>query len=324
MRDAGGGRRVGTGRGRQLSVHRPVLVSEVVSYLVTDSGGIFVDGTVGASAGHARAILDVLDQDGRLVGLDRDPAAIAAATMQLERFGERAVLVQARASLLSRVLAERGIGKIDGVLLDLGMSSDQLASSRGFSFDRDGVLDLRFDAREDRPAAHELIATLDAEELAQGLTRYGDFSRREAGRLARRLLAGRESRGLTQVGELRALLDPVLLPHRRARTLARLFQCLRIMVNDELQEVELALKAAVENLRVGGILCVISYHSIEDRLVKRFMRPVPPPRRDLPPPPGWNDVPLEVLFRRPVRPGARETAENPRARSARLRVARRK
>jgi 16S rRNA (cytosine1402-N4)-methyltransferase len=301
-----------------------VLVEEVVGLLVTDADGVYVDGTIGGGAGHTRAILRLLGPRGRVVGLDRDPIAIREAATTLGTQGERVVLRNVRASQMHTVLAEEGIGQVDGVLLDLGISSDQLASRRGFSFERDGPLDLRFDPREESPSAHERLHELDVHELAAVFVRYGEFTRREARRYASGLLAAREDRDLTRVEEVRAVLEPLLPPRRRARSLARLFQALRILTNDELHEVEGALEAAALGLRTGGVLCVISYHSLEDRLVKRFMTPVAPPRRDLPPPPGWQEARFEILTRRPVRPGARETATNPRARSAKLRAARRR
>ncbi len=298
-------------------------MEEVLRLLITDPDGTYVDGTVGGG-GHAEAILAALDGRGSLIGLDRDPAATEGAAIRLRPFAERVELVTAPASQLGSALTELGIEKIDGVLLDLGMSSDQLASERGFSFEGAGELDLRFNPQEARPPVHALLAQMDAAELVETLVRYGEFTRRESRSFARRLLAARGEHGLQGVEEVRAILDPVIPPRRRARTLARLFQCFRILANDELHEVERALAAAAESLRPGGVLCVISYHSLEDRLVKRFLLPTPPPRRDLPPPPGWPDALFDVLTRRPVRPGTRETALNPRARSARLRAARRK
>ena len=298
-------------------------MDEVLQLLITDPAGLYVDGTVGGG-GHARAILEAIGPRGTLIGLDRDPDAIEGAASRLSTYGERVELVTAPASRLASILTERGIEKVDGVLLDLGLSSDQLASGRGFSFDHAGELDLRFNPQESRPPVHALLARMESGELVAALMRYGEFTRRESRRFATRLLATRDERGLQGVEDLRAALDPVMPPHRRARTLARLFQCLRILANDELHEVERALEVAASQLRSGGILCVISYHSLEDRLVKRFFRPPAPPRRDLPPPPGWQDALFDELTRRPLRPGAGETAANPRARSAKLRAARRK
>lgn len=292
--------------------------------MIADRDGLYVDGCVGLG-GHATAILGSLGQAGRLLGLDRDPAAIAEATRRLQPFGRQVELVVERASRLSSVLAVRGIGKVSGVLLDLGISSRQLESDRGFSFARDGVLDLRFNPAEERPAAQQLLAGTDLPTLSRVLTAYGDFPPPTSRRFARQLLARRDAVSLRTVADLRAALLPLIPPPRRARTLARVLQSLRVWTNDELAEVEAALRAASENLRAGGILCVISYHSLEDRLAKRCMQPPPPPpRRELPPPADWPSARFDVLTRRPVRPGAREIASNPRARSARLRAARRK
>jgi 16S rRNA (cytosine1402-N4)-methyltransferase len=228
--------------------------------------------------------------------------------------------VTGRGSDLTAILAVRGIEQVDGVLLDLGLSSDQLAADRGFSFEGDGVLDLRFDPSEDREPAHALLARLDAGAIADLLARYGEFPSGEARRLARRLVAARERSPLDRVSRVRAAVAPALDPRRSSQSLARIFQALRIQVNDELAEVEASLAAATSALRTGGVLCVISYHSLEDRLVKQLFTPPPPPRRDLPPPPGWPVPLFTPLTRGAVRPSPEEVRANPRARSARLRA----
>jgi 16S rRNA (cytosine1402-N4)-methyltransferase len=213
---------------------------------------------------------------------------------------------------------------VDGVLLDLGLSSDQLAADRGFSFEGDAPLDLRFNPGEDRETAAQLLERLDDTEIAELLMSYGEFPRGQAHRLARRLAQTRDRAPLTRVSELRAVVLPLLPPARRAQALARIFQTLRIAVNDELNQVEGSLHAASDALRPHGVLCVISYHSLEDRMVKRFLRPPAPPRRDLPPPPGWPVPRFVLLTRGAVRPSPEEISLNPRARSARLRAGRRR
>jgi len=305
------------------TAHFPVLVAEVLAYLVTDRNGRYADLTVGGG-GHAESILTALAPSGTLIGVDRDPAAAALAAGRLARFGGRAEVVTGRGSDLTAILAVRGIEQVDGVLLDLGLSSDQLAAKRGFSFEADGVLDLRFDPGEDRETAAALLARLDAGAIAELFARYGEFPPAAARRLARRLVKARAEAPLDSVARLRECLAPVLDPRRRSQSLARIFQALRIHVNDELTEVAASLAAATNALRPGGVLCVISYHSLEDRLAKRLFAPPPPPRRDLPPPPGWSAPHFVPLTRRAVRPSAEEVRLNPRSRSARLRAGQRR
>jgi 16S rRNA (cytosine1402-N4)-methyltransferase len=304
---------------RSTSVHRPVLVDEVVRLLITDRGGRYADLTVGGG-GHAEAILEALAPTGTLIGLDRDPAAVTRAAPRLARFGRRVELVVGRAGDLTSILEVRGIEQVDGVLLDLGLSSDQLAANRGFSFEGDAPLDLRFNPAEDREPAHALLARLDQPALADLLRRHGEFSPPEARRLARRLLDTRARTPLDRVGVVRDALLPLIPPPRRAQTLARVFQALRIQVNDELGELDRALEAAATCLRAGGVLAVLAYHSLEDARVKAFLRPPAPPRRDLPPPPGWPAGRFVPLTRGALRPSASEIQVNSRARSARLRA----
>jgi 16S rRNA (cytosine1402-N4)-methyltransferase len=305
------------------TAHCPVLVAEVLAHLVTDRNGRYVDLTVGGG-GHAESILTALAPSGTLIGVDRDPAQAALAADRLARFGDRAEVVTGRGSDLTAILAVRGIEQVDGVLLDLGLSSDQLAAKRGFSFEGDGVLDLRFNPGEDREPAHALLARLDAAAIAALLVRFGEFPPAEARRLARRLVAARDRAPLDRVSRFCAALAPALDPRRRMQSLARIFQALRIQVNDELAQVEGSLAAATSALKPGGVLCVISYHSLEDRLVKRLFAPPAPPRRDLPPPPGWPAPRFVPLTRGAVRPSPEEVHANPRARSARLRAGQRR
>jgi 16S rRNA (cytosine1402-N4)-methyltransferase len=295
------------------------MVEEVLRLLITDRCGRYADLTVGGG-GHAEAVLEALDPAGTLIGLDRDPAALAGAQARLSRYAGRVALAPGRASDLTSILAVRGIEQVDGVLLDLGLSSDQLASGRGFSFEGDGPLDMRFNPAEGREPAGALLERLDQAALAEIFQRYGEFSRSEAHRLARRLIAARARAPLDRVAAVREALSPVIPARHRQRNLARVFQALRIQVNDELNELDLGLAAAAENLRTGGVLVALSYHSLEDRTIKQFLRSPAPPRRDLPPPPGWAVGRFEVLTRRAIRPSPAEVEANPRARSARLRA----
>jgi 16S rRNA (cytosine1402-N4)-methyltransferase len=295
------------------------MVAEVLDHLIRDPAGVYADLTVGGG-GHAEAILEHTAPAGRLIGVDRDPEAAARARARLARFGARAAVEVGRAGDLPELLAARGMGPMDGVLLDLGLSSDQLAGGRGFSFEGDAPLDMRFDAGEPRERAADLLARLSAGELAALFQRYGDFPPRDARRVASRLTSFRRHTPLDRVSDLRTALTPLFSPPARAQNLARIFQSLRIAVNDELDELDRALDAAATALRPGGVLCVLSYHSLEDRRTKAFFAPKAPPRRDLPPPPGWRAGRMRPLTRRALRPQAAEIAVNPRARSARLRA----
>jgi 16S rRNA (cytosine1402-N4)-methyltransferase len=293
------------------------MVDEVLRLLITDRQGRYADLTVGGG-GHAEAILDATE--GILIGLDRDPGAADSARARLRRFGDRAVIAHGCGGDLPRILAERGIGPMTGILADLGLSSDQLASERGFSFEGDARLDMRFDPTEPRPTAAELLATMSEPELARLFVAAGEFSPREARRIAARLVRARAEGPLDRVAVLRSLLAPLFPPPARAQSLARVFQALRIQVNDELGEVDRTLAAATEVLRPGGVLCVLAYHSLEDRRVKSLFALRVPPRREVPAPPGWSAGPFRPIHRRALRPQAAEVAVNPRARSARLRA----
>ncbi|HWN81781.1 MAG TPA: 16S rRNA (cytosine(1402)-N(4))-methyltransferase RsmH [Candidatus Udaeobacter sp.] len=300
------------------TVHRPVMVAEVLQALVTDRRGRYADLTVGGG-GHAEAILDATE--GTLIGLDRDPQAVARVSARLRRFGERAIIAQGRGGDLPQVLTALGIDAVDGVLVDLGLSSDQLAAGRGFSFeDAAAPLDLRFDAGEARPTAADLLADSAPAELARLWREHGDFPPAHARGIARAIATARARAPITRVAELNAAVAPLFPPHQRAQNLARIYQALRIEVNDELGELDRTLAGATAALRVGGVLCVLAYHSLEDRRVKSLFALRVPPRREVPAPPGWSAGPFQPLFRRGLRPQAAEVLDNPRARSARLRA----
>ena len=304
--------------------HLPVMVDEVLEILAPRPGSLQIDATLGG-AGHAERILEACAPDGRLLGLDADGAAIARAGRRLARFGERAVLRQANFRDLAGVAPAAGFGAVDGLLLDLGLSSDQLADTeRGFGFRAGGRLDMRFDTGRGRSAA-ELLATLDASELADIFRRYGE--ERFAGRIARAIVEARAKEPVETAEQLAALVRAAApAPKvRRIHPATRVFQALRIAVNDELAALEAGLAASLELLRPGGRLAVLSYHSLEDRTVKRFIADeqrgcVCPPR-----------VPVCVCGRQPRlrslgksrTPSIQEIQLNPRSRSARLRGAER-
>jgi 16S rRNA (cytosine1402-N4)-methyltransferase len=287
--------------------HETVLLEEAVAALAPRDGGVYADCTVGGG-GHAERLLALSSPGGRVIGLDRDPAALAAARARLAAYGERLVLVHARFSALPGVLAERGIARVDGVLADLGVSSPQLdEGARGFSFARPGPLDMRMDPTRGETAA-ELIARLGEQELADVLYRYGEERRSRP--IARSIKRAAERGELGDTDALRRAVVRVLGPRRQGAIdpATRTFQALRIAVNDELGEIEALLAALPEVLADGGVAAVISFHSLEDRLVKHALR---------------GDARLVPLWRKPVVASAEEAARNPRSRSAKLRAARR-
>jgi 16S rRNA (cytosine1402-N4)-methyltransferase len=309
-------------------MHVPVMADEVVLMLAPAAGSRHVDATLGGG-GHAERILEASDPDGRLLGLDADGAAIARVRARLApRFGERLRLHQANFRELASVAPGEGFDVIDGCLFDLGLSSFQLGDAdRGFGFRTGGPLDMRFDTDRGVPAA-DLIATLDAAELTALFRRYGEEP--FAGRIARAIVEARRVAPVRTAEELAALIArvaPSRAPgRRRVHPATRVFQALRIAVNEELDALEAGLTAALDLLRPGGRLVVLSYHSLEDRIVKRFLQAE---RRGCNCPP---EAPVCVCGRQPrlrllspkgLVPTDAEITANPRARSARLRAAER-
>ena len=311
-----------------VTTHIPVMADEVIDMLAPAPGSLHVDATLGGG-GHAERILTACDPDGRLLGLDADGAAIARVRARLApRFGDRLRLRQANFRELAQVAPAEGFDAVDGCLFDLGLSSFQLADEdRGFGFRTVGPLDMRFDTSRGVPAS-ELIATLDAAELTALFRRYGEEP--FAGRIARAIVESRRATPIRTAEELAAVVarvTPSRAPgRRRVHPATRVFQALRIAVNEELDALEAGLAAAVDLLRPGGRLVVLSYHSLEDRIVKRFLQAE---RRGCTCPP---EVPVCVCGRKPrlrllsakgLVPSDAEVSANPRARSARLRAAER-
>ena len=302
--------------------HEPVLVDAVVAALQPASGGRFLDGTVG-SGGHAAAILERTSPDGRLLGLDVDPHALGVAGERLGPFGERAVLVRANFATCDEVAHAHDFLGCDGVLLDLGLSSLQLADdARGFSFRSEGPLDMRADPDLAVTAA-DIVQRADERELARIFADYGEEP--EARRIAAAIARRRVSRPFATAAELGRFVAGVKQHRSRAIDPAtRVFQALRIAVNHELENLEQGLAAATRTLRPGGRLAVISFHSLEDRVVKTFLTResrdcICPPH--LPTCVCGHRAGLRLVTRRPVHPDAAEVERNPRARSAVLRVA---
>jgi len=314
-----GAQREGGARG----AHVPVLFQAVLSGLQVKPGGRYVDATVGGG-GHAAGVLEASSPDGRLLGLDRDPAALEVARGRLAAYAGRVVLVHSSFTCLKDVALARDFTNVDGVLFDLGLSSLQLADpARGFAFATDGPLDMRFDPTAGGPTAAQLVNRLSFDELRDLLFLYGE--ERQARRVAEAILAARP---VCTTRELAAIVAAAVGRRYRGRVhpATRTFQALRIAVNDELAALEAALPQAVELLAPGGRLVVISFHSLEDRLVKQFLRRE---SRDCICPPEAPDcicdhrATLRVITRKPLRPSVDEVSANPRSRSARLRVAER-
>jgi 16S rRNA (cytosine1402-N4)-methyltransferase len=300
--------------------HVPVLCKEVVESLITHHAGVYVDGTVGGG-GHAERICDILSGQGRLVCFDADADAIHHAARRLERFGAEVVLVHANVRTLKAELQSLGVGRINGLFLDLGVSSYQLdEASKGFSFRGDDRLDMRMDRRQSMSARDVINASSEAE-LAKLIWRYGE--ERNSRRIARRIVL---SRPIETTGTLASVIESVVGTRFLSKSLARVFQALRIAVNDELRSLEQALTDAVDLLEPRGRIVVISYHSLEDRIVKDFFRSesaarIPSGHKYLP---DVQTTPrLRVMTRKPIQPSEEEVARNPRARSAKLRVAER-
>ena len=303
-------------------VHVPVLLEETVSRLVTEPGGWLVDATAGAG-GHAAAILAAAGLDARLLALDRDGDALELARAALAPFGERVILERANFSELAAVAARHGVQGVRGVLIDLGVSSMQLdRAERGFSFLRDSPLDMRMDVRQELTAA-KLLARLPEAELAGVLWRYGEepMSRRIAKAVAAARAQGQALETTAQLAELVSRVKGGRRGHAHPAT--QVFQALRIAVNGELAALETVLPAALDLLAPGGRLAVISFHSLEDRMVKQFMAAHEGRMESLAKGGArWSgQLPrARRVVRKALTATEEETARNPRARSAKLRV----
>jgi len=306
--------------------HTPVLLQEAVESLACQSSGIYVDGTLGGG-GHAFEILERTGPDGKLVGIDADEEALAEAEKRLEPFGERKILVRSNFSYLSEVLTKLNINRVDGILLDLGISSHQLETpERGFSFALDAPLDMRMD-RSSGMSAYDLINTLPEKDLKRIIREYGE--EQMSGRIARAIANRRRTEAIKTTGELAELIIRTMPPERKRGKIhpaTKTFQAIRIAVNNELTNLEKALEDGIDLLATGGRFSIISFHSLEDRIVKDTFR-------------SWEkgcicpaSIPfcicrrpskLKVLTKKPIVPKDEEVERNPRARSAKLRIAER-
>jgi len=304
------------------SSHIPVMLDEVLAALSPRDGGAYVDGTFG-TGGYTRALLDVADTT--VWAIDRDPDAIRRGDALREEFGERLTLLQGRFGEMTRLLRAAGLERVDGVVLDLGVSSPQLCDAeRGFSFRFDGPLDMRMEKAG--PSAADLVNTLDELELARLIRELGDEKR--ARRVARFIVEARAAGPITRTSELAKIVRRAV-PQSRSRIdpATRTFMALRLQVNDELGQLDAALRAAEEMLAPRGHLVVVSFHSLEDRRVKKFMQDRggarPDSSRHMPPVMAHHAPSFRLLRRGAVKPRDAEIEHNPRSRSARLRASER-
>lgn len=293
---------------RDVSAHKPVLLGEVVRFLNPMANGVYVDATLGGG-GYTEAIVRASAPSGRVLAFDRDPEAIRRTGKRLAAYGERVRTVLGSFADLRAHIEEEGLKVVNGIVADLGLSSDQLGNpERGFSFSLDGPLDMRFDVSQG-PTASDLVNELAEDQLADLIWEYGDERRSRA--IARRIVSRRP---IHTTKELRAAVVAVLGPRRRGIDPAtRTFQALRIAVNQELAALDVFLEQAPKCLATGGRLIVVSYHSHEDRAVKHAFRALAPKSKS-------EVSEFHVLTKRPVVADARAVTENPRARSAKLRA----
>jgi 16S rRNA (cytosine1402-N4)-methyltransferase len=306
------------------AIHVPVMLKEVLAVLAPRNGGIYVDGTFGGG-GYARAVLEAADCS--VWGIDRDPDAVARGAELAKHFPGRLTVVGGRYGDMDRILAAAGLAEVDGVALDLGVSSQQIDdAARGFSFREDGPLDMRMEKAG--ASAADAVNTLPEKTLADIIYAYGE--ERTSRRVARAIVEARSREPIARTGQLAAIVRRVVPKSRDGIDPAtRTFQALRIYVNQEMAELDRGLVAAEAALRAGGRLAVVSFHSLEDRLVKTFLRSRSEERprvsRHLPDAAGGAApaATFRLLGRRAVMPGETEIAANPRARSARLRAAER-
>ena len=315
-----------TGPADQGSVfHLPVLLSETLERLLVHPGGVYLDATMG-EGGHTSALLEACTPEGRVLGIDRDPRSLARAAIRLARFGGSFISAQGNYSQMAVMASQQGIDRVDGILMDLGLSSRQLDSpGYGFSFQTDEPLDMRYDP--DWPvSADDIVNGYSEEDLANVIFEYGEEPRSR--RISRAIV---RNRPINSTGQLASLVVATLGPGsrrgHRVHPATRTFQALRIEVNDELTSVESGLEAAIDLLAPSGRLAVISYHSLEDRIVKTVLQRestgcICPP--EIPVCLCGHEATLNLVNRRIIRPSSEEVASNPRSRSARMRVAERR
>jgi 16S rRNA (cytosine1402-N4)-methyltransferase len=293
----------------------------VIEYLITDKSGIYIDATLGGG-GHSERILEELNEGGRLLGIDRDEDSLKISQKRLRRFGKKVSFFQQSYSQIPELLKNLNLDKIDGILFDLGFSSYQLDDpERGFSYSSKGPLDMRFDQNESKKA-EEVVNEYPVEKLSQIFKEYGE--ERFSKRIAQAIVQNRRVKRIETTQALKDIVRSILKTRYDLKTLSRIFQALRIEVNQELSELKKGLESGIEALGSSGRICAISYHSLEDRLVKNKFYELSkgcncPP--DFPVCVCGGKKTLQVLTRKPLIPEKEEIRENPRARSAKLRAA---
>ena len=286
----------------KLNAHVPVMSTETIKYLNPKSDGIYIDGTIGAG-GHANQILSMLSPKGKLIGIDRDEEALKICEKRFSSFKNLVSLHHTSYDNIKKILDELGIQKVDGMLLDLGLSSLQLNSeSRGFSFKKNGRIDMRFDKNQDTTAA-DLIKSLSENELADIIFQFGE--ERRSRRISKAI---KQSPKLLTTNDIKEAIRKSTPPHHRNKTLARVFQAIRIAVNDEIDKLIQFLKVFINYLNIGGRLVIISYHSLEDRLVKKTFRSLKEEKKVI------------LLTKKPLTPLKSEINENNKSRSAKFRA----
>ena len=286
----------------KLNAHVPVMSTETIKYLNPKSDGIYIDGTIGAG-GHANQILSMLSPKGKLIGIDRDEEALKICEKRFSSFKNLVSLHHTSYDNIKKILDELGIQKVDGMLLDLGLSSLQLNSeSRGFSFKKNGRIDMRFDKNQDTTAA-DLIKSLSENELADIIFQFGE--ERRSRRISKAI---KQSPKLLPTNDIKEAIRKSTPPHHRNKTLARVFQAIRIAVNDEIDKLIQFLKVFINYLNIGGRLVIISYHSLEDRLVKKTFRSLKEEKKVI------------LLTKKPLTPQKSEINENNKSRSAKFRA----
>ncbi|MDP1678229.1 MAG: 16S rRNA (cytosine(1402)-N(4))-methyltransferase RsmH [Bacteroidota bacterium] len=305
------------------SYHIPVMLNETLEHLVTTTNGIYVDGTLGGG-GHAEKICERLHTDGKLIGIDADTDAIQEARKRLQRFQSKIELVNENTAHIANILRSRNISTINGLLLDLGVSSFQLdEASKGFSFRGNERLDMRMDRRQSLDA-HIVVNSYSEEELADVIFHYGE--ERLSRRIARRIVNQRAVAVIQTTGELASIVESVVGGKFKMKSLARVFQAIRIEVNDELHRLRTILNDSLQFIASGGRIVVISYHSLEDRIVKIFFNEcaakfIPSGNKFQPDTPRIPE--LMVITKKPLEATEVEQHNNPRSRSAKMRVAER-
>lgn len=304
--------------------HEPVLLSETIELLDPKVGGVYLDGTLGGG-GHAAAVLERIGPEGMLIGIDRDSDAIEHARERFAQYGDRVKLVQGNFRDLKEILRSLDINRVDGAVFDLGVSSHQLDTDRGFSFMRDEALDMRMSAEEDTADAADIVNIYSESHLADVIWKYGE--ERYSRRIATAIVQARAKKQFATTKELADVIQAVVGARYRGQDIhpaTRTFQALRIEVNKELEVVEVGVPAAIEALNPNGRICVISFHSLEDRIIKNIFRRYSgrcecPPR--LPGCVCGAQKMVEVLTKKPITASAEEVRRNPRSRSAKLRGA---